>query len=60
MCLRIGIKIPEQLFMIKPAISSNPTDMEGCNLLMALQTSASEIGARDKNSEVYAIGGEGP
>jgi hypothetical protein len=29
---------------------SNPTDLEGFSLLMALQISASEIGARDKNS----------
>jgi hypothetical protein len=48
--LRTGIKIPEQPFMIKPGISSGPTDLEGFRLLMALQTSSSEMGARDKNS----------
>jgi hypothetical protein len=37
--------------MIKPGISSSPTDLEGFSLLMALQKSASEMGARDKNSE---------
>jgi hypothetical protein len=37
--------------MIKPGISSSPTDLEGFSLLMALQTLASEIRARDKNSE---------
>jgi hypothetical protein len=37
--------------MIKPGISSSPTDLDGFSLLMALQTSASEIGVRDKNSE---------
>jgi hypothetical protein len=51
MCLRIGIKILEQPFMIKPGISSSPTDLEGFSLLMALQTSASKMGARDKISE---------
>jgi hypothetical protein len=50
-CLRIGIKILEQPFMIKPGISSSPTDLEGLSLLTALQTSASEMEARDKNSE---------
>jgi hypothetical protein len=29
MFLRIGIKIPEQPFMIKPGILSSPTDLEG-------------------------------
>jgi hypothetical protein len=48
---KIAIKILEQPFMIKPGISSSPTDLEGFNLLMALQTSASELGARDQNSE---------
>jgi hypothetical protein len=36
--------------MMKPEISS-ATDVEGFRLLMGLQTSASDIGARDKNSE---------
>jgi hypothetical protein len=44
-CLRIGIKITEQPFMIKPGISSSPTDWEGfADIRM-------EIGARNKNSE---------
>jgi hypothetical protein len=38
-------------FITYPRISSSPTDLEGFSLLMALRTSASEIGARDKNSE---------
>jgi hypothetical protein len=50
-CVRIGIKIPEQPFMINPGISSSPTYVGGFSLLIALETSASEIGARDKNSE---------
>jgi hypothetical protein len=50
-CLRIGIKIPEPPFMIKPGISSSPTDVDGFSLLMALQTSSLEIRARDKNPE---------
>jgi hypothetical protein len=37
--------------MIKPGTSSSPTDLEGFSLLMALQTSASDRGARDKISE---------
>jgi hypothetical protein len=49
--LRIGIKTAEQPFMTNPGISSSPTDLEGFSLLIALQTSKSEIGARDKNSE---------
>jgi hypothetical protein len=38
---------------MKPRISSSPTDLEGFSLSMALQTSASETGVRDKNSEKY-------
>jgi hypothetical protein len=30
-CLRIGIKIPEQPFIIKPGISSSPTDVNNNN-----------------------------
>jgi hypothetical protein len=45
------MKIVEKPYMMKPAISSSPTDFEGYSLLMALQTSASETGARDRNSE---------
>jgi hypothetical protein len=30
-CLRTGIKIPEQSFMIKPRISSSPTDNNNYN-----------------------------
>jgi hypothetical protein len=41
--------------MIKPGISSSPTDLEGFSLLMALLTSASEMGARDKISEDIII-----
>jgi hypothetical protein len=37
--------------MIKPGISSSTTDLEGYNLLTALQTSALEVGARSENSE---------
>jgi hypothetical protein len=43
-CLTIGIKIFEQPFMIEPGISSTPADFEGFSLLMALQTSALEMG----------------
>jgi hypothetical protein len=57
-CLRIGIQIYEQPFMIKPGISSSLTDLEGFSLLMALQTSASEMGARDTNSEDCERGGK--
>jgi hypothetical protein len=39
-CLRIGIKILEQPFMINPGISSGLRDLEGFGLLMALQASA--------------------
>jgi hypothetical protein len=53
-----GIEILEQPFMIKPGISSSPTDLEGFSLLMALQTSASEMGARDKISEDCERGGK--
>jgi hypothetical protein len=37
--------------MMKPRISLNPTYVEGFSLLMVLQTSSSETGTRDKNSE---------
>jgi hypothetical protein len=51
LCLRIGIKIIEQPFMTNPGISSSPRDLGCFGLLMILQTSASEIGAKDKDSE---------
>jgi hypothetical protein len=44
-------KLAEQPFMTNPEITSCPTDLEGLRLLMGLQTSASETGARDKNLE---------
>jgi hypothetical protein len=47
----MGMKMAEQPLMKKPGISSSPTDFEGFSLLMALQTSASETGASDRNSE---------
>jgi hypothetical protein len=47
----MGMKMAEQPFIMKPWISSRPRDFESCFLLMALQTSASETGAKDKNSE---------
>jgi hypothetical protein len=49
-CLRIGIKITEQTFMTNLGIPSSPPDL-GLSLLMALKTSAWEVGTRDKNSE---------
>jgi hypothetical protein len=45
--------------MIKPGISSSPTDLEGFSLLMALQTSASEMGQGIK-IQMIARKGEGP
>jgi hypothetical protein len=44
--------------MTKPGISSSPKNLEVFSLLMALQTSASEIGARVKNSEDCERGGK--
>jgi hypothetical protein len=44
------MKMAEQPLMMKPGISASPTDFKGF-LLMALQTSASETGATDRNSE---------
>jgi hypothetical protein len=43
--------------MTDPGILSSPTDIEGFSLLIALQTSKPEIGARD-NSEDYKEGGK--
>jgi hypothetical protein len=43
------MKMAEQPFMMKPGISSSPTDFKGFSLLTALQTSASETGATDRN-----------
>jgi hypothetical protein len=51
-CLRRGINVPEQPFMIKSGISASPTDLEGFILFMALQTSASEIGQRIKIQKI--------
>jgi hypothetical protein len=45
--------------MTDPGISSSPTDLEGFKLLMAFQTSTSEIGARGKISG-YCERGECP
>jgi hypothetical protein len=45
------MKIAEQPLMMKPGISSSPKDFEGFSLQMALQISASETGATDRNSE---------
>jgi hypothetical protein len=45
------MNIAEQPCMMKPWISSSTTDFQGFILLMALQTSASETRAKDKNSE---------
>jgi hypothetical protein len=39
-------------------ILSNPTDLGSFIVVMALQISASEIGARDKNSEYCENGGK--
>jgi hypothetical protein len=47
----MGMKMAEEPLMMKPGISSSPTDIAGFSLLMALQTSASETGKRDRNSE---------
>jgi hypothetical protein len=47
----MGMKIAQQPLMMKPGISKSPTDFEGFSLLMALQTSTSETGAMDRNSE---------
>jgi hypothetical protein len=56
--LKITIKTTEQLIVTNPGISSSPTDLESFSLLMSLQISASEIGARDKNSDNCKRGGE--
>jgi hypothetical protein len=54
----MGMKMAEQPSMMKPGISSSPTDFEDFNLLMALQTSASETGAANRNSELIIIIGK--
>jgi hypothetical protein len=41
-----------QPLIIKPEISSSPTDFDGLNLTRALQISESKIGAEVKNYEV--------
>jgi hypothetical protein len=46
----------EQPLMMKPGISSCRTDFEGFSLWMALQTSASETGGRDRNSDTVRDG----
>jgi hypothetical protein len=61
LCKLILIKnkrtITEQLFMINSVISSSPTDLAGFSLQMASQTSASETGTRNKDSENCTMGG---
>jgi hypothetical protein len=52
----MGMKMAEQPLMMKPRISSSPTDFEGFSLMMDLQTSASEMGAWDTNSEEWDRG----
>jgi hypothetical protein len=42
--------------MTNPGISSSPIDLEGFCLLMTLQTSASEIVARDKIQKIAKEG----
>jgi hypothetical protein len=37
--------------MIKPGMTSTPTDLDGLRRLIALKTSESETGANDKNSD---------
>jgi hypothetical protein len=41
----------KQTLLTNPGRSPGPADLEGFRLLMALQTSESEINLRDKNSE---------
>jgi hypothetical protein len=43
--------------MTNSVISLSPRDLEGFSILMYLQTYASEIGTRDKNSEYCEKGG---
>jgi hypothetical protein len=45
----MGMKMAEQPFMMRPGILSIPTDFEGFGLLIALQSSAPETGAMDRN-----------
>jgi hypothetical protein len=50
-CLIRGTNVTEQPFMTTLGILSSPTGLDGFSLLMALQSFASKIGTRDKNSE---------
>jgi hypothetical protein len=50
--LNKGVKISEQTLITKNGIPSNPTHLEGLGRLVALLTSAAEIGAVGKKSEV--------
>jgi hypothetical protein len=43
--LRTRTQIPEGPLIIKPGISSSPTDLDGLTHLRALKPSESEIGA---------------
>jgi hypothetical protein len=49
--LRTGTKISEQPFIINAGMLLIPTDFEGRKRLMALKTSESETGAKDKESD---------
>jgi hypothetical protein len=50
-CLRTGINILVQPLIMKPVMSSTPTDSDGLRPLIRVtsKTSESETGAKDKN-----------
>jgi hypothetical protein len=50
-------KNKKEPFMTNPGISSSRTGLEGFSLIMVLQISTSEIGARDKSLEDFERGG---
>jgi hypothetical protein len=56
--LGTGTNISVQPLTIKPGMSLVPTDLDGLRRLIALNTSESETGARNKHSEDDEKGGE--
>jgi hypothetical protein len=50
-CLRTGSNVSVQPLIIKPGMSSTPTDLDDLMCLIALKTSESQTGTKETNSE---------
>jgi hypothetical protein len=57
-CPRTSTNISEQNLIKKPGMSSTPSGLDSLRCLIALETSDSETGAKDKNSEDEEMAGK--